>query len=201
MDIETIILATSYLGIFFLMIVNGFISFPSSQLLYIIVGYFSGTGFLSAIPAVFIGALGNTIGNIILYEIVRKNGISYIKRFRLFHPREIKKVEILFRKRGLWFLFVGKLLPTIKVFIPIPAALGKVDRRIFGVTMFVASLIWALFFVMIGIEFGKSVHLVKSYFIVLGVIGLVVAYLFYRLMNTKEVLHALELEGDGGDIQ
>ena len=115
-DIESIIVASSYLGIFLLMIANGSISFPSSQILYIIVGYFVSIGTLSFFPSSLVGALGNAIGNIILYEIVRRRGIHYLKKFQIFREQDVKKVEIVFRKRGLWFLFVWKLLPAIKVY-------------------------------------------------------------------------------------
>ncbi|MEK7118434.1 MAG: VTT domain-containing protein, partial [Patescibacteria group bacterium] len=142
LDIETIILGSSYAGIFLLMIANGFISFPSSQVLYIIVGYFISTGYLGLFPASLVGALGNTIGNILLYEAVRKYGLHYLDRFKIFRPNDVRKVELVFQKKGLWFLFVGKLLPAIKVFIPIPAGVGKVHRGAFTAIMFAASWIW-----------------------------------------------------------
>jgi membrane protein DedA with SNARE-associated domain len=195
MDIETIIQATSYLGIFGLMILNGFASFPSSQILYIIVGYFIGTGALALLPAALAGATGNTIGNILLYEAIREHGLRYLERFQIFRKADIKKVEIVFRKKGLWFLFVGKLLPAIKVFIPIPAAMGKVHRGKFAVIMFTASFIWSLIFITIGYLFGKSAEVWKSYGIILMVIAVAIMYVFYRLLNAPEVLREIEAMG------
>ena len=87
MDIEMVIHGFSYAGIFALMIANGFVSFPSSQLLYIIVGYFIGTGALLLLPASLLGALGNTIGNILLYEAVRQHGVRYLKKIPDLSPR------------------------------------------------------------------------------------------------------------------
>lgn len=187
MDIEAIIVGFSYIGIFALMVANGFFSFPSSQILYILVGYFVGTGFLGLIPASLAGAFGNAVGNIFLYEIVRLKGVHYIERFGIFRKDDIKRVEIVFRKKGLWFLFIGKLLPAIKVFIPIPAALVHVDRRIFAGIMFSASWIWSLAFISIGYAFGKGAELWKSYGIVLMVIAALVIFIFYRLLHSKEV--------------
>lgn len=187
-DIETIILAWSYIGIFVLMALNGFFSIPSSQILYIIVGYFISTGRLSLVPALFLGALGNTLGNIFLYEAVRKYGVKYVTKFQIFRPQDIKKVEVLFRKKGLWFLFVGKLLPAIKVFVPIPAAMGKVNRGVFALLMFIASTIWSLVFIAIGYFFGKSTEVWKSYGLILMVIAAVIMFLFYRALNSKDIL-------------
>ena len=83
-DTETIIIGWSYVGIFVLMTLNGFLSFPSSQILYIIVGYFIGTDTLQFLPASFSGALGNMLGNIMLYEVVRSRGVHYLTRFQIF---------------------------------------------------------------------------------------------------------------------
>lgn len=197
MDIESIIVASSYLGIFLLMISNGAVSFPSSQILYIIVGYFISIGSLALFPASLAGAVGNTIGNIILYELVRRHGIHYLKQFQVFREQDIKKVEIVFRKRGLWFLFVGKLLPAIKVFVPIPAAMGKTHRGVFAVTMFAASWVWSLIFIAIGYSFGKSTQVWKSYGIVLFILAAFIMFIFYRILNSKEVLRELELAPPG----
>lgn len=187
LDLELIVATSSYAGIFALMIANGFLSVPSSQVLYIIVGYFIGTGYLALIPAALMGALGNTLGNIVLYEAVRRHGIRYLERFRIFRAHDIEKIEAVFRKKGLWFLFVGKLLPAIKVFIPIPAAIGRVHRGIFALIMFVSSYIWALAFISIGYVFGKSAEVWKSYGVVLAVVALIVGYLFYRMLQREGI--------------
>ena len=197
MDIEAIIVGSSYIGIFRLMIANGFLSFPSSQILYIVVGYFISTGTLLLFPASLIGAVGNTIGNILLYEAIRRHGITYVKRFQIFREEDIRKVEIVFRKKGLWFLFVGKLLPAIKVFIPIPAALGKVHRGKFAAIMFSSSWIWSLIFIAIGYSFGKGAVMWKSYGIILMVVAAIIIFLFYRMLNAKEVLLEIEEEKVG----
>ncbi len=191
MDIEAIILGSSYLGIFGLMVANGLFSFPSSQILYILVGYFVGTGYLGLLPASLVGALGNAVGNVLLYEGVRLRGMQFIEKFSIFHPEDIKRVQIVFKKRGLWFLFVGKLLPAIKVFIPIPAGLARVHRGAFAFIMFSASWIWSFLFIGIGYFFGKGTTMWKSYGILLLCIAITVLYLFHRLLYSKAVTEEL----------
>jgi membrane protein DedA with SNARE-associated domain len=187
MDMESIILGFSYAGIFALMIANGFFSFPSSQVLYILVGYFISTGYLGLLPASLLGAVGNTLGNIGLYEAVRAKGLAFVKRFQMIRNNDLRRVTIVFRKKGLWFLFVGKLLPAIKVFIPIPAGLARVHRGKFIGLMFFSSWIWSLGFIAIGYFFGKGAELWKSYGVILMVIAGVVVFLFYQLLYSKSV--------------
>ena len=190
--IETIIAISGYAGIFILMIANGAISFPSSQVLYIIAGYFIARGDLLLVPVALVGALGNTVGNIILYELARSHGRTFIARMKIFPLRELAKVETAFRKKGAWFIFIGKLLPAIKVFVPIPAGLGKMSRPLFAMLMFVASFIWSLAFIAIGYFFGKSSDLLGRYAIILAIVAAVVILLFYRYINSTEVVREIE---------
>ena len=194
MDIEAILVASSYVGIFGLMIANGALSFPSSQVLYILVGYFVGTGTLALIPSALLGALGNTIGNVLLYEVIRRHGLSAIRTYQIFNEQAITRVEVAFRKRGLWFLFIGKLLPAIKVFVPIPAAIGKVHRGIFAAIMGVASTIWAFLFIAIGYFFGKSTEVWHTYALVLAGVAMIVLYAFFRLLKDPSVQAEVEQE-------
>lgn len=190
--IETLIQGGSYFAIFALMITNGAVSFPSSQVLYIIAGYFIAQGNLALSLVVLVGAIGNTIGNIILYELARKHGRTFIEKMKIFPSRELAKVEKAFHKKGAWFIFVGKLLPAIKVFVPIPAGLGKMSRPLFASLMFTASLIWSLAFISIGYFFGKSSDLFGHYAIILVIIAIVVVLLFYKYINSDEIVREIE---------
>lgn len=190
--IESIILFSGYAGIFFLMIANGVISFPSSQILYIIAGYFVFTGHLNLFLVVVAGALGNTIGNIILYELARSKGLSYLLRWKIFPERELRKVQVAFNKKGVWFLFVGKLIPALKVFIPIPAGIARMNRPLYAAIILVSSSIWPFAFLAIGYYFGKSAHVFGAYAVVLAFIALIVATVFYKFMNSEEVISEIE---------
>ena len=64
MDLHALISSGTYVAIFILMLANGVVNFPSSQILYLVVGYFVSTGNLMFMWAVIAGGLGNTIGNI-----------------------------------------------------------------------------------------------------------------------------------------
>jgi membrane protein DedA with SNARE-associated domain len=192
MTIESIIINLSYLGIFLLMISNGFIANPSSQVLYIIAGYFAFTGKLSFALIILFGAIGNTIGNFILYELARRKGLHYLKKFKIFPEKEIRKVQIAFKKRGAWFLFIGKLIPALKIFVPIPAGLAKMNRIKYGIIIFISSAIWASIFTGIGYIFGKSTDVFRVYSVILIIIAAIVIFIFYRYMNSAEVIKEIE---------
>ena len=190
--IEALIQGGSYFAIFALMITNGAVSFPSSQVLYIIAGYFVAQGNLTFFLVALFGAVGNAIGNVVLYELARKHGSTFIARMKLFPERELAKVEHAFKKKGAWFIFIGKLFPAIKVFVPITAGLGKFSRTLFAPLMFIASFIWALGFISIGFFFGKSSDLFGKYAIILVIVAAVVMLLFYRYVNSPAIVNEIE---------
>lgn len=198
MNLEQLIINFGYFGIFILIIINGIISFPSSQIIYLISGYFASKRDLNLFIIILLGTLANTIGNIILYEIARKKGLDYtLKFFRHFlyikNPKqEIKKIEQVFKKKGVLFLFVGKLLNPIKIFIPIPAGIVKMNRIIFTIIVFITSGIWATIFVSFGFYFGKSYQAFGYYGALIFLIAIIVLYIFYKYMNSEEILKEIE---------
>ncbi len=198
--IEQVVISLSYFGIFLLMILNGVISFPSSQILYIITGYFIFTGNISLIPVVIVGALGNTIGNIILYELVRAKGVKFIEiiAIKLYKiqkqtfEKNLAKVQIAFQKKGAWFVFIGKLLPALKVLVPIPAGLAKMSRVLYITIIFISSMLWTLPFITIGYYFGKSSDMFGKYAFALILVALVVLAIFYKYINSEKVVSEVE---------
>lgn len=170
-----------------LMTTNGFVSFPSSQIIYMITGYFIFTGDLNLGLVLLVGTVGNTLGNFILYEVARYKGLQYILSWKIFPAEIVMKVVKTFEKRGKYFLFVGKLLPAIKVFIPIPAGLSKMNRILFGIIILITSAIWAGIFIAIGYFFGKSSEIFGYYAPILIIVSIIVIYIFYKMMYNDEI--------------
>ncbi len=191
-SIEQIIVASGYIGILLLMIANGAVSFPSSQILYIITGYFIFTGDLALALVLLFGTLGNTIGCIILYELARSKGLAFITRFKLFPEHVIRKTQIAFQKRGAWFVFVGKLIPALKVFVPIPAGIARMHRGLYATLIAISSAIWAVPFIAVGYYFGKSADVFGSYSVIIIIFTLVILGLFYRYLNSDAVVREVE---------
>ncbi len=183
MELEHIVSGLSYLGIFIMMLSNGIFSFPSSQVLYVVVGYFVSTGFLSFPLALLAGTVGNTIGNIALYEFAREHGEKAALKFLPNADTHIKTAEHYFKKRGLFFLFISKLLPALKVFTPIFGGIAKAPRIPYAALMFIGSGLWAAAFVYLGMLFGKNTDVFKTYSGPLLLIAILV--LLFFIVNYK----------------
>lgn len=188
MDLHSLIQSGSYTAIFLLMIANGIVNFPSSQILYLIVGYFVGSGQLSFSHAVIVGALGNTIGNIIAYMLVKKYERPLARKLLMMDADTFDKVHSALRetfsKRGIWWLFIGKLTPSVKAFIPVLAGMSRTGTNVTSCIFLEASFVWAFAIIYIGKTFGEHVSL-SSFLAVSLVIGLSIVFVLYRNISKK----------------
>lgn len=185
-DLHQLILSFKYVGLFILLVSNGIISFPSSQIVYLIVGYFVATGKISLLPAIIVGAIGNTIGNLIIYKIVSKYGVDAVRKYSYIDDVSLSHLHRKVEKHGLWFLFIGKLIPSVKVFIPIVAGLARIKTSEAILIFFASSTVWATAIIYIGYYFGENITM-KGYTLVMGAVGIIVAIIFYlRFIKNKK---------------
>jgi membrane protein DedA with SNARE-associated domain len=188
MDLHLLITEGSYAAIFFLMTLNGAINLPSSQILYLIVGYFIAAGKLEFIPAIIAGSLGNTIGNIITFLLIRKYERPLARKILMMNEETFAKIHTAlhetFSKRGMLWLFIGKLTPSIKAFIPIVAGLAETAVVPTSAIFLFASLIWATGITYIGFAFGEHVSL-SSFLSVSLIIGFTILFFLYRTISKQ----------------
>jgi membrane protein DedA with SNARE-associated domain len=180
---------TAYTSVFFLMVANGATNLPSSQLLYIFVGFLTTKGTLSIYILAVCGGLGNALGNIFLYEIVKAKGAGIVKRFFSIESSKEEHIRALLEKQGALYIFLGKLIPGVKVFIPVIAGLTNIKRSLVYSTLTISSIIWAIIFLHIGAFFGTNTTLTKWYgiFAVFALLGLY----FYTYKKHPHLFKAL----------
>jgi membrane protein DedA with SNARE-associated domain len=175
---EAYLLEFSYLAIFLLLGINGAVNFPSSQVIYLVAGYLVSIGKLDPIYVIVSGSLGNTLGNMITYLLISKYGKEILTRFKVFQSESVDAFHGKVQKHGLHLLFIGKLIPSVKVVVPAVAGLARIKKTtafaIFGIT----SIMWSCSFVALGYFFGKTISL-TTYGVVMVVIGIAFAAYFY----------------------
>lgn len=188
LDLHALLESFSYLAIFFLMMTNGIVNVPSSQLLYIICGYFVSTGSLLFIPTIFAGAIGNTLGNIITFLLVRKYEHTLARKLLMIDEKTFTKIHTAlhetFTRRGMWYIFFGKITPSVKAFIPIVAGLADTKVKLTSFIFLGASILWAIGITSIGYFFGEHITLTSFTFVSL-LVGGTILYLVYKKLSKK----------------
>jgi membrane protein DedA with SNARE-associated domain len=170
------------------MLTNGIANFPSSQILYLITGYYISTSSLLFTPTIIVGTVGNTIGNIITFLLIKKYGTSLAHKILMTNEKTFNQIHSAlhetFTHRGIWWLFVGKLTPSVKAFIPVVAGLANTEVYLTSFIFFSASLVWAIALVYIGLTFGEHTTL-SSFMTISFCIGLSILYIVYRNVSKK----------------
>ncbi len=133
-----------------------------SEVIFPLIGFTAqskGLGFGNAIGMATIGALGSTIGAIMIYFISLKIGrpaILRVGKYVLINESKLQRAELWFEKHGAVAVFAGRLAPGIREIISIPAGLGKMNIIKFILFTFVGSLIWSISLTIVGYYFGEA---------------------------------------------
>jgi membrane protein DedA with SNARE-associated domain len=187
-DLHSLLNNFSYIAIFLLMTTNGIMNLPPSQFLYPIAGYLVSTNVLLFAPTVIAGALGNTLGNIITYLLVKKYDKPFARKLLMVDEVTFNKIHTAlhrtFARRGMWYIFIGKLTPSVKAFVPAVAGLASTEFRLTSFLFLIASFIWATGLVALGYFFGEHAS-ISSLTIVSFLIAFIVIGLIYRSMKKE----------------
>jgi membrane protein DedA with SNARE-associated domain len=134
-----------------------------SELIFPLIGFSAQTndlGIAGAIGMAIIGAVGSTVGAIIIYYIALKIGLPTItrigKRYHLISESDIKKTETWFVRHGELAVFLGRMAPGIRELISIPAGIAEMNIVRFIFFTFIGSCVWSLFLTLLGFFIGDA---------------------------------------------
>jgi membrane protein DedA with SNARE-associated domain len=131
-----------YLAVFALMLLETVFPPIPSEVILPVAGMRAATGPLGLGGVIAAASAGAMTGNFIWYLVARAIGLDRLRRFIERYGRwlsldwyDIERVQRLFGRFGAAIVFVGRMLPTIRTFVSIPA--GLVDMHL------VRFLIWS----------------------------------------------------------
>ena len=176
--IDTVILTTTtwvihmieqggYPGIFSLMVLEGsFLPVPS-EIILTFSGYLVSEGRFSLVAVAVVGALGNVVGTLLTYSVARYLGLPFLYRYGkyvLITREEIDKAHRLFEKHGGTIVFVSRLLPIVRGYIPIGAGIAKMKVMPFMGIVLVGSFFYSFVLTYVGVVLGENWDTVGEYF-------------------------------------
>ena len=127
-----------YLGVAFLMFLETVFPPIPSEVIMSVAGVTAAKGQMSLGWAIVAGTAGAMLGNIFWYLVARALGIIRLRPFIERHGRwltlnwrEVERAEGWFRQYGTFFVFLGRMLPTVRSLVSVPAGLLKMRFRTF----------------------------------------------------------------------
>jgi membrane protein DedA with SNARE-associated domain len=152
------------------------------------VAYHNNLGIIHAISMGLVGAIGSTVGAIIIYYFSLKIGKPAILRFGSYikvSEKALLNAESWFQKYGTIAVFSGRMAPAIRELISIPAGIGRMDIMKFIFFTFAGSAVWSVALTLLGYFLGDAwsimVDQLSSVFSVIAVIILITIFAVFGL--------------------
>jgi membrane protein DedA with SNARE-associated domain len=164
-----------------------------SELVFPLIGFSAQTndlGMAGAIGMAIVGAVGSTVGAIIIYFIALKIGLPTItrigKRYHLLSESDLKKTEAWFVRHGELAVFLGRMAPGIRELISIPAGIAEMNIVRFTFFTFIRSCIWSLFLTLVGFFIGDAwIRFYGNYSQVFDIVGITLILVIIAIVAIK----------------
>ena len=179
---------TIYITIFISLFLNGLTNLPSSQIIYLTLGYLININSFNFYLAVLLGSIANTLGNLFLYRLIYNNSDfinSKLAKTLNINFVTLEKYNSYFKNKWWGWLILGKLTPSIKVLVPIICGISKISYLRACIIFFLGSLFWAMAVTYLGFYFGKESSLLEFYIIV-TLIYAVIGFFVYKKNNSNK---------------
>ena len=155
---------SGYLGVGFLMFLETIFPPIPSEVIMPVAGVAAAQGRLGFIPVVLSGTAGAMLGNTVWYLAARALGVDRLRPFIRRYGRwltiswpEVQRAQRWFGIHGMAFVLLGRLVPTIRSLVSVPAGLLKLRFRTFFIASLVGTTIWTAFLAGAGYKLEENV--------------------------------------------
>jgi len=150
--ITRLIEQSGYLGVGFLMFLETLFPPIPSEVIMPLAGVAAAEARLDLGLAIAAGTAGAMLGNIVWYLAARALGHDRLKPFVQRHGkwltinwRDVERAHRWFDSHGIGFVLLGRLVPTIRSLVSIPAGLLDMRFRNFLIASTIGTAIWTAF--------------------------------------------------------
>ncbi len=183
-----------YWGVALLMLLETIFPPIPSEVIMPLAGVVASRGELSLPLVIVAGTLGAMLGNFFWYAVAKLLGLD---RFRPFIERygrwltmdwhEIERAHRLFDTHGGTIVFLGRMLPTVRSLVSVPAGLLRMKLVPFLIWSTLGSAIWTGGLATAGWVLGNRVDNVEKVLgpLSIAVIGAIVLWYIYRVIRWR----------------
>ena len=161
---------SGYLGIGFLMFLETIFPPIPSEVIMPVAGVAAGQGKLHYGLVVASGTAGAMLGNIVWYLAARALGVERLHpiidrwgRWLTITWPEVQRADIWFRRNGVFFVFLGRMLPTVRSLVSVPAGLLHMRFRNFLIASTVGTAGWTALLAGAGFKLGENYSEIDSF--------------------------------------
>ncbi|SOC40390.1 membrane protein DedA with SNARE-associated domain [Rhizobium subbaraonis] len=181
-------------GIGLLMFLENIFPPIPSELIMPLAGYLSTRGDMSIVAVIAAGSTGSLLGIIPWYVLGRMMGEKKLKSFAGRHgrwltmsPDDIAQAGERFRRHGQVSVLIGRLIPTVRTLISVPAGIARMPFWQFLAYSAIGSVIWTSALALAGFGLGQAYETVKDYVnpVATAVLCIMIVAYGYRVATFK----------------
>ena len=161
---------SGYLGVGFLMFLETIFPPIPSEVIMPVAGVAAAQGKLGFIPVVLSGTAGAMLGNMVWYLAARALGVDRLKpvirsygRWLTISWPEVERAHRWVAAHGMAFVLLGRLVPTVRSLVSVPAGLLELRFRTFFIASLIGTAIWTAFLAGAGYKLQENVREVSGW--------------------------------------
>ena len=190
--ITTWLSSAGYAALVALMLLENLFPPIPSELIMPLAGYTAAQGQANILLIIVAGTIGSLAGGFFWYAIGRWVGEERLKRIAdrygrwlTLSRRDIDKADDWFDAHGHKAVLVGRLVPTVRTLISIPAGLSEMPVRRFLIYSGIGTAAWTTILALLGYGLGSQYERVGAWVdpVSYGVVALIVLIYLYRVVT------------------
>jgi membrane protein DedA with SNARE-associated domain len=193
--IAQLIEKTGYVGVALLMFLENVFPPIPSELIMPMAGFTAARGDLKFIGIVAAGTAGSLAGALLWYSVGTlvteqrlKSWAEKHGRWLTLKPEDVDKASTWFGKHCGAAVFFGRLVPTVRTLISVPAGIFAMSRRKFLMLTLLGSGVWSTALTAAGYLLEDRYEQVGRYLnpVATGIVAIIVVVYVYRLVTWRK---------------
>lgn len=190
-------------GIALLMFLENIFPPIPSEVIMPLAGYKAATGEMSIVTVILAGTIGSLAGIVpwyyLGYAFGEKRVIWLAERYGRWitmTPEDVEAADRWFRRYGYWAVSFGRLIPTVRTLISVPAGLSRMPFATFFAISAVGTLVWTAGLALAGYILGQNFSSIEGFVGPASNTVVIVAVLIYlyRVVTFKPTRRAMPVD-------
>jgi membrane protein DedA with SNARE-associated domain len=183
-----------YVGVCLLMLAENVVPPIPSELIMPLAGFTAARGQLSLLLVVLAGTAGSILGAVFWYYVGRRLGSERLKRLTARHgrwltlsPDDVDRADDWFRRHGARAVFFGRLIPTVRTLISVPAGIAGMPLPRFLAWSVLGTGLWTALLAGAGYLLQSQYERVSDYLnpVSTVVVVLIIGWYLYRVVTFR----------------
>ncbi len=191
--VSSVIGATGYAGIAFLMALESTMVPLPSELVMPFAGFLAAEGSLNIGLVIFFSSTGSLAGSLVSYYIGKLGGIPLVRKlgkYVLLDEEDLETSERWFSKYGERTIFICRFVPVVRHLISIPAGVAGMNIKRFCLYTVVGATMWNAILACIGYLLRENWEILHHYMrpvsiVVFLLLSIALAIFFYKHIAKK----------------